>query len=178
MIVEIMHALKTADLVKLNGTPVKFTTAALTGYDENQVLNLTYSDAGENYSVTFTEEGLLTAKFSAVKNGFTVNDDEGDEMELVISQDGVTYWPTLANPHMTYIVVQEGGSSTEIYVHAYSSRQAADYNRLSCASASYRTSEVIEVPVSLAHQPEFLNALGQILRASLSFSYPVDHASY
>ena len=175
MIVEIMNALKTADSVILNGDiPVSFTVAELTGEAENQVLNLTYMDRGETYRVTFTEEGLVAATFSADKQGFTANDDEGDEMDLVISLDGVAYWPVWENPNTTYIVIQEGGSSTEIYTHAYSSRQAADYGRLSCDSGSYRTSEIIEVPESLTRQPEFFNAIEEILRASLNFSYSTD----
>ena len=172
MIVEIMNALKTADSVSLSGSQVNFATAELTGEAENQVLNLTYTDRGESYRITFNEEGLVAATFSAETGEFTAEDDEGDKMDFLISKDGIAIWPTLANPYTTYVVVQEGGSSTEIYAHAYESREAAEYNRLSCASGSYRTSEVIEVPESLTRHPEFFNSLEQILRASLSFSYP------
>lgn len=49
-----------------------------------------------------------------------------------------------------FIVLQEGGSSLEIYVHAHSSEEEAEEDRVSCARGAYRTSAPIEVDAAVA----------------------------
>ncbi len=70
-----------------------------------------------------------------------------------------------------YVVIQEGGSSGEIYVHAADSEAAAEDFRESCRDeGGYRTSDVIEVPAALAAQGEALYALlEEVLRADRGF---------
>lgn len=48
-----------------------------------------------------------------------------------------------------YVYVQEGGSSTELYLHAWGTTKEAHAGRVSCAEGAYRTGPVIEVPAEL-----------------------------
>lgn len=70
-----------------------------------------------------------------------------------------------------YVVVQEGGSSEEIYIHASDTEHDAEAFRVSCRDeGSYRTSGVIEVPAELVTHGEVLYALlEQVARADLGF---------
>lgn len=49
-----------------------------------------------------------------------------------------------------YLVIQQGGSSRELYVHAHGTLTEARKDRKSCEGASYQTTEPIEVPATLA----------------------------
>lgn len=174
MITELMHILTLANMVQVNGVTAEFTTAALTGEAENQVLNLTYRAGSEDFRFTFTEEGLAEATLVQGTGRILANDSEGDLQSLLISGEGEVLIPAKVDPGTVHIVVQEGGSSTEIYAHAFDNREAAAYHRLSCASGSYRTSEVVEISSALADQPGFMDAVSDILRASINFSYPCE----
>ena len=56
----------------------------------------------------------------------------------------------LANkPKTMLVVVQEGGGTGEFYAHAFSRRRDAGRFRRSCAKASYRTTEPVEVPAGV-----------------------------
>lgn len=69
-----------------------------------------------------------------------------------------------------YLVVQEGGTSAELYVLAGETPEEAEDLRASCSRASYRTSEVIEVPAVLAAHGETLyELLEEVLRAERSY---------
>ena len=49
-----------------------------------------------------------------------------------------------------FLVVQEGGSSEEIYIHVSNTADEAEAHRIECAKGAYRTSSVFEVPAALA----------------------------
>jgi hypothetical protein len=49
-----------------------------------------------------------------------------------------------------YLVIQEGGTSEEIYIHVSTSAEDAEAHRRECASGAYRTSAVFEVPEAVA----------------------------
>ena len=49
-----------------------------------------------------------------------------------------------------YLVIQQGGSSREMYVHAHGTFTEARKDRKSCEKASYQTTEPILVPAALA----------------------------
>jgi len=74
------------------------------------------------------------------------------------------------------LVIQEGGSSTEMYVHAHENIRQANADRKSCAKGSYRTSEPIKVPEALSRvlqdfpgaEVEFYQLLETVLTAELS----------
>lgn len=55
-----------------------------------------------------------------------------------------------------FVVVQQGGSSLEVYIHASSTRQEAEAFREECENGAYETSEIIEVPGALAAHGESL----------------------
>ena len=48
-----------------------------------------------------------------------------------------------------YLVIQQGGSSREFYVHAHGTLSEARKDKKSCEKASYQTTEPIEVPAAL-----------------------------
>lgn len=71
-----------------------------------------------------------------------------------------------------YIVVQEGGSSTELYVHAHPTLADAEDDRQICAAAGYRTSPVTEVPeVLLALGSIFYSALDAVVSSTVAIDY-------
>ena len=75
-----------------------------------------------------------------------------------------------------FIVVQEGGSSREFYVHAHDTLKESNADRKSCAEASYRTSAPIAVPKVLTRilqdfpgaAVEFYDVLEAVLRAPIN----------
>ena len=80
-------------------------------------------------------------------------------------------------PRNIFLVVQEGGSSTEMYVHTHDTKRQARADRRSCAKAAYRTSEPIKVPEVLTRilndfpgaEVEFYEVLKTVLTADLNY---------
>lgn len=57
---------------------------------------------------------------------------------------------------ISYLLLQEGGSSTEIYLHGHESEEDANNDRINCSSdGAYRTSAPIAVPRWMTHIPGF-----------------------
>lgn len=81
------------------------------------------------------------------------------------------------DPNTVYAVVQEGGSSVEIYLHTFDNRTDAVKGRAECADGAYRTSEVVPVPRALADHPEFDAVVESILQSTLSFDYPAEETA-
>lgn len=73
-----------------------------------------------------------------------------------------------------YVLIQEGGSSGELYLHSHPSLKEAEEDRRSCEEdGAYRTSPIIEIPDALAtHAEVFYQAVEAILRASLELGFP------
>lgn len=72
-----------------------------------------------------------------------------------------------------YAVVQEGGSSMELYLHSWPSRGEATFDRKDCAKAAYRTSPVIKLPAAAAALGEgFYEAAEELIQATKELSYP------
>lgn len=72
-----------------------------------------------------------------------------------------------------FVVIQEGGTSTELYIHAHGSRGDADEDRLSCENdGAYRTSEIIEVPATLAGLEGFYELSEQLVCAVAELRSP------
>jgi hypothetical protein len=69
------------------------------------------------------------------------------------------------------LVIQEGGSTGEVYVHGFYSLRDARRFRVSAARAAYRTSAPIHVPIEFE---EHLDVIEDIVKASLSPVYPQD----
>ena len=64
-----------------------------------------------------------------------------------------------------YLIVQEGGTTGELYVHTHNNRRSAEKDRVSCAGAGYRTTPVIRVPRALADTPRFYEILEAVARS-------------
>jgi len=75
------------------------------------------------------------------------------------------------------LIVQEGGSSGEFYIHAHNTVKQANADRRSCAKGAYRTSEPIYVPEALTRvlddfpgaEAEFYEVLKTVLTADLDY---------
>lgn len=67
-----------------------------------------------------------------------------------------------------FALVQEGGSSDELYLHSHPNEDDAVEDRYSCAEdGSYRTSQVVEIPPALAALGEvFYETAESLLKAS------------
>lgn len=71
-------------------------------------------------------------------------------------------------PEPAFVVIQEGGSSSELYVHAHANHDDALNDRLDCANeGSYRTTPVYEISPLLAVLGEHFYAAAEDLLSSL-----------
>ncbi|TXH16597.1 MAG: hypothetical protein E6R03_05215 [Hyphomicrobiaceae bacterium] len=64
-----------------------------------------------------------------------------------------------------YIVIQQGGSSSELYLHAFDTLSEVRQYRKSCDNAAYETSEPVEVPLRLLDDKEFVDIAEAIVDA-------------
>ncbi len=71
-------------------------------------------------------------------------------------------------PSPVFVLIQEGGASDELYVHAHSSEADARNDRANCTSdGAYRTSEIIKVsPLIAALGEEFYLSVELLISAS------------
>lgn len=67
-------------------------------------------------------------------------------------------------PGHLYLVVQQGGASTEMYLHAFDTYEQARNYRRSCDRASYASSRPIRVSEALA---EHLGVIEGVLDAAM-----------
>lgn len=75
-----------------------------------------------------------------------------------------------AEPGCAFVVVQQGGSSSEVYIHAASTHADAEAFREECERGAYETSDVIEVPAVLAAHGETLyEVLEAVAQAAIEF---------
>lgn len=68
-----------------------------------------------------------------------------------------------------YLVLQEGGTSEELYMVMFDSEEEAIEYRASCAEGSYRTSPVIPVPKALlGHEVLLINLIDEVVTSTRS----------
>ena len=67
---------------------------------------------------------------------------------------------------MVYVYVQEGGSSDELYLSAWSTLEEAEAGRKEAAEHTWRTSPVVAVPERLAQDREFCEIVEELINAS------------
>lgn len=80
--------------------------------------------------------------------------------------------PMLADAKQIHLVVQEGGSTGEMYPHFFDSAADGEAFRVSCTEGgAYRTSQVVALPASLAECDGFAAAIEIVLRASMHLDY-------
>lgn len=80
----------------------------------------------------------------------------------------------LAKAKPSFVLLQEGGSSQELYVHAHETGAEADADRISCRDdGSYRTTPVVEIAPELAVLGEvFYEAVEAIIGTLGDMGYP------
>lgn len=77
-----------------------------------------------------------------------------------------------AKSDFVWLVIQEGGTSTELYAITYDSyNDAEDYRRRCEAAGSYRTSAPIEVPRAMARDPNFHGIVERVAREVVKIDY-------
>jgi hypothetical protein len=148
---------------------MQYELAAVTGEPENEVVHLACQTATSNLSILLSEEGIENGCFDPKTQEFRVFDHEGDEVRIRLLVNGDALCPPAGyeKQAVVFFVVQEGGSSSELYIQSFNTRaSAAKYQRSCWDEASYRTSPVISVPASLADQPGFSEVVEALVRAS------------
>lgn len=176
MMKQFLAILAQSDVALLNdetGTfMLEWETAPLTGLPDNQVVRLTWKDQDNVPCYTYlTEEGLEAVVFNKESTFFELEDFEGDAVKLKLVAKSKVLTP---DDGPAFVLIQEGGSSSELYIHAHATYTEAFADRVSCAEdGSYRTSEIIEVPADLASHPKFYEVMEQLVRATLTLDYPV-----
>lgn len=99
----------------------------------------------------------------------TDTDPEDALMELE-DEPGVPANPEVAQG---FLVLQEGGSSAEMYAHGFDTIESADSYRESCVKdGSYRTSQPIPIPQALLDHPDFCEVAQDIAKGAVNVDYP------
>jgi hypothetical protein len=155
-----------------DGGVAKFSVAGCYEEPENEIVFLSWiNEPGAAMSAKLTQAGLTAAEYAPNHNTYKVEDAEGSEMFI-------TFYPYPA-PNLApveekecYLVVQEGGSSTEIYFQVFETPEDADQYRDSCEQAAYLTSKPVLVAENLVLHPKFFEFVGAALSATASFDYP------
>ena len=70
---------------------------------------------------------------------------------------------------MVYALIQEGGSSGELYLHVHDTLEEAEADRQRCAEGAYRTTEPKEMPASTNW-----DAVETLLQLLPTLDYPDD----
>lgn len=178
MMTKFLSLLARAQIVSLaSGPVVEVALAEVTGQPDNQVARLSWTDESLGSCATvLTEEGLAAVTFDAESKTFKLEDYEGDPVVLKLTEADKVLTPE--SEDVVYVLIQEGGSSCELYIHAHTTRADAEDDRISCRDdGAYRTSEnIIPVPRSLAEHPMFYEIAEQLLTASKNLSFPEGEA--
>lgn len=61
----------------------------------------------------------------------------------------------MPKPKPVYALVQQGGSSKEMYLHVHDTRAQAKIDKAACAKASYQTSEIFAIPGEVANEQTY-----------------------
>lgn len=131
--------------------------------DEDLAVHLAALPYSEPHAVDAIGNPLIAELRDLLDRGLDVSD-----ARLVLEALALGDEPA---PAPSYVVVQEGGSSSEIYISAHESREDAEAFRINCRDdGAYRTSGVFEVPSELASHGEALyELLEQVSRVEFDF---------
>jgi hypothetical protein len=131
-----------------------------------------HDERGAKHVVVVTEQGVEAGRFNTERQVFEFLDRDGNPAAIQVRRDGAVVVPDiLVSPYekqqeSVFVVVQEGGSSTELYVQQFDSSDAAHDYRVDCwKNGAYRTSPIVEVPRTLADHPGFDDAVQELLKA-------------
>lgn len=148
---------------------ISVVTSKPVGEAGNQVALLTV-DADRQTKLT--EEGVAAGRFDHDSATFLFIDADGEHVDvrLMKAKEPLRLAASVEDskgPH--FLVIQEGGSSQELYVQSLFTRaQAARYQASCGTEGAYRTSDVIEVPADLAEHPDFYRIAEQLAQAVFS----------
>lgn len=173
MMTKFLSLLARAHVVTLDtGVEVKVELAEVKGQPDNQVVRLAWTEDGHAFGTLLTEQGLSAVEFDQAAESFKLEDYEGDPVVLQLKSNDTVLTPE--SEEVVYILIQEGGSSCELYIHTHTTRADAEADRVSCRDAgSYRTSEdIIEVPASLANHPMFYEFAEMLIGATTKLGFP------
>lgn len=173
MMTKFLSLLARAQVVLMNaGVVVRVQLTDMTIQPGNTLARLSWTEEGYGCSTELTVEGLADVTFDTATQAFTVEDHEGDPVVLQLKSGDAVLTPD--SEDVVYILVQEGGSSGELYIHTHDTRADAEASRVSCRDeGSYRTSkDIIEVPVSLANHPMFYEFAEMLVGATATLDYP------
>ncbi|MBK3780030.1 hypothetical protein G3A43_07155 [Paraburkholderia aspalathi] len=163
MIQFILDLLVNAQSVNLDGKEVMVWSRPLTGQPGQRVVQLTEDDS-DNFLTALTEGNLAGAKYDEAKQTVELDDYEGASLVLTLVP---------AAQAMSYVLVQEGGTSAELYLHAHESLEHAEADRESCEEdGAYRTTDILEIPSRLADRPGFYEHAESLLRLMPTMGFP------
>jgi len=120
--------------------------------------------AGMSYSDS-SQALAMVVRLAATGTPFAFNKtDRGFEVMVAPKDADVMK----QQPRSSYMLVQQGGSSSEVYLHAHETEADAEVDRIDCAeNGSYETSPIVEVPAPLVELGEtFYETVQGILQAS------------
>jgi hypothetical protein len=100
--------------------------------------------------------------------------DADDRPTLTFKADTAQPSATTASAdEPVFVLIQEGGTSFELYIHAHTTREDAEDDRKSCETdGAYRTSDILEVPSSLADQTGFYELAEKLVCAVATLASP------
>ena len=95
---------------------------------------------------------------------------------IVKFPDGSKFNLARAIESPAFVVVQEGGSSSELYIHSHKSKRAAEKDRRDCEKkGAYRTGPVVEVSGAVAAFQEPFYQVAEAIAASIcELGFPSD----
>lgn len=153
-----------------NSRRLQVSLADVTGESSNEVAYLTSYHGTPALSIKLTEEGIAGGCFHSKTKEFKVTDAEGDSIMLRLLVNGEALVPPPGfEPEVVpaFIVIQEGGSSGELYAHAFNTNtDAENYRRVASEEWGYRTTAPLPVPSSLVDHPAFLEMAEELVKAA------------
>lgn len=73
---------------------------------------------------------------------------------------------------VAYCVIQEGGTSEELYLTVFDDNQSAiDYQKDCEQDGSYRTSQILEIPAAIADTAGFWDIANALVSLHLTIEY-------
>jgi hypothetical protein len=117
------------------------------------------------------EEYLQLLEARAVEGGDIKAETVAAAREAEREQEQSPAPPAPAMAPKRFVVIQEGGSSAELYAYGFGVREAAERFRIVCSRDSYRTSEVMELPEGVDANPDLLRTLEEVWAAKGNLAY-------
>jgi hypothetical protein len=165
MIHTILDLLIHAQSVTLNGKEIEVWSRPVNGQPDHPVVQLTATGSGDLLAA-LTERSVAQAQYDANEQTLAFAGEEDVPVTLVLKL-------VPAADKMSYVLIQEGGASDELYIHAHESMEDAEADRVECEeNGAYRTSDILEIPSALADYPGFYEQAEAVLRLKSTLGFP------